>query len=104
MGGPIKSARIDAMPIDLNWQSYCRISKTYVDDIDLCVVEPDPRVPLRLLLGSMEIAKMYMFEDLLAALLDAVERRLAFETFDAIFRVAIKIDLLRLRYSCLKHA
>jgi len=103
--GWITSKLCDLMPdVATGWQRYDDALSSFVDDCDLSIGEPQPRVPLRLLLGSMEIAKMYMFEDLLEVLVEAVQGRVAFDTFDAILRAAIKIDSMPLRVYCTQYA
>lgn len=104
-GGWIKSEACDAMPDAASgWERADDDIPQWVPDSDIWVGEPQRRVPLRLLLGGIEIAKTYLFEDLLEVLVEAVQGRVGFDTFDAILKAAIKIDLTPLRLFCVQYA
>merc|ERR1712217_277677 len=62
------------------------------------------RVPLRLLIGSLRISKMYMFSNLLVDLIEALKRRVEKYSFDTICTAAIQNDVTPLRLQCLKRA
>jgi len=80
---------------------------THVADVEKIVIqvtEPEQRVPLALLIGSLAIARMYLFQDLVEVLVPALKSRLSSLTFDAISQAAIKTDTQSLRVHCLQFA
>lgn len=62
------------------------------------------KVPLSILLGSFEIAMIYLITHLLPSLVQALQHRLAVDTFNAICTTAIKVDAMALRLYCLQYA
>eukprot|EP00929_Paragymnodinium_shiwhaense_P022443 TRINITY_DN14341_c0_g1_i2.p1 TRINITY_DN14341_c0_g1~~TRINITY_DN14341_c0_g1_i2.p1 ORF type:complete len:353 (-),score=17.50 TRINITY_DN14341_c0_g1_i2:35-1018(-) len=66
--------------------------------------EPEEKIPLEVLAGCLCLVRMYVFEDFLEPILQALERRVCLETFDAICTAAIKTDTPRLRLFCVKFA
>jgi len=64
----------------------------------------DGEVPLRVLLGSLGIAAVYLVPHLCHAVTEALKRRLSDNTFDEICAAAIKLDVTALRLHCLHHA
>lgn len=67
-------------------------------------VPSDIYVPLELLLGSLAIAKMYMFQDVLAVIVRSLRRRIGPDTLDVICSAAIATDLTSLRMDCLQYS
>jgi len=61
-------------------------------------------VPLHLLLGGLEIAKVYLIPHLIRALTEALKSRLDDTTFDKIFSWAIRLDSTALRLYCLRYS
>merc|ERR1712118_75477 len=64
----------------------------------------EQKVPLKFLIGSLKIAKQYLFEDLLESIVTALLVRLSLKTFDLIARAAIGVDCQPLRLFCLQFA
>eukprot|EP00930_Biecheleria_cincta_P074605 TRINITY_DN61819_c0_g1_i1.p1 TRINITY_DN61819_c0_g1~~TRINITY_DN61819_c0_g1_i1.p1 ORF type:complete len:318 (+),score=48.28 TRINITY_DN61819_c0_g1_i1:71-1024(+) len=62
------------------------------------------QLSLDLLLGSLQIASVYMFDHQLHIVMEAVLKRLAVDNFDAIASAAIRLDLTKLRLQCLQYA
>ena len=81
-----------------------RVWESAADIIQVCQPTEERRIPLIFLLGSLSIARMYMFQDILEVLIPALENRLFPETFDAISRAAIKADVQTIRAYCLTFA
>jgi hypothetical protein len=83
-----------------------------VDEGDHCAgdseacgsADQDNKVPLSILLGSFEIAMIYLVAHLLPTLVQALQHRLAVDTFNAICTAAIKVDAMALRLYCLQYA
>jgi len=71
---------------------------------DKCGSLSDREVPLRLLLGSLAIAKVYQVPHLLHALTESLRCRLHDGVFDDICSQAIKLDVTALRLHCLRYA
>lgn len=61
-------------------------------------------VPVRLLMGSLSIAKVYIITPLICPLTETIKKRLAVNTFDTICASAIKADVMPLRHYCMKYA
>lgn len=61
-------------------------------------------VPLRLLLGGLEIAKVYLVPHMLRALTEALKERLCVATYNEIFSMAVRLDITVLRLHCLQFA
>lgn len=64
----------------------------------------DEEVPLRLLLGGLSIAKVYLVPHVLRSLTEALKDRLTVQTFNDIFSHSIKLDITALRLHCLQFA
>eukprot|EP00930_Biecheleria_cincta_P083652 TRINITY_DN73184_c0_g1_i1.p1 TRINITY_DN73184_c0_g1~~TRINITY_DN73184_c0_g1_i1.p1 ORF type:complete len:331 (-),score=54.89 TRINITY_DN73184_c0_g1_i1:100-1092(-) len=62
------------------------------------------QLPLDLLLGSLQIAKVYMVHHLLHIITEALSARLAVDSFDEIASAAIRLDLTALRMRCMRYA
>lgn len=61
-------------------------------------------MPLRLLLGSLDIARVYQVPHLLHALTEALKDRLDDKNFGEICARAIELDITALRLHCLRYA
>lgn len=61
-------------------------------------------VPLEVLLGAANLAKMYLVADLLALLTKALVERINYQSFDTITAFAIRNDLSALRLRCVQFA
>eukprot|EP00927_Polykrikos_kofoidii_P084642 TRINITY_DN898_c0_g1_i2.p1 TRINITY_DN898_c0_g1~~TRINITY_DN898_c0_g1_i2.p1 ORF type:complete len:409 (-),score=72.59 TRINITY_DN898_c0_g1_i2:207-1433(-) len=61
-------------------------------------------VPVRLLLGALSIATLYMVRHLMPALTSALQHRITSSTFDSICAGAIQMDVTALRLQCLQFA
>lgn len=80
-----------------------------VDDGDFlgdsaCRGGEQEKVPLSILLGSLEISMIYLITHLLPMLVQACQHRLAVDTFNSICTAAIKVDAMALRLYCLQYA
>eukprot|EP00929_Paragymnodinium_shiwhaense_P113404 TRINITY_DN81696_c0_g1_i1.p1 TRINITY_DN81696_c0_g1~~TRINITY_DN81696_c0_g1_i1.p1 ORF type:complete len:321 (-),score=27.02 TRINITY_DN81696_c0_g1_i1:40-1002(-) len=62
------------------------------------------RCPLRMLCQALQLAKMFLFQDLLGLLVESLEDRLSPETFNSICAAAIKADSTPLRLKCVAFA
>ncbi|CAK0886951.1 unnamed protein product, partial [Prorocentrum cordatum] len=62
------------------------------------------QVPLYLLVGALALAKMYLVTHLVESLTGALKIRLNEDTFDEICVCAIKLDVMPLRFLCLRYA
>jgi len=62
------------------------------------------QVPLYLLVGALALAKMYLVTHLVESLTGALKIRLTESTFDEICSCAIKLDVMPLRFLCLRYA
>lgn len=102
----------------LSWREYpmevgnflLRLLYTGTVDEGVCVVDSanggveQDKVPLSILLGSFEIAMVYLISHLLPVLVQALQHRLAVDTFNSICTAAIKVDAMALRLYCLQYA
>ncbi|CAE8690485.1 unnamed protein product [Polarella glacialis] len=77
---------------------------THMVDNEIFVGETEPQVPLRLLLGSLVIAKVYFFPCLVSVLVQTMKSRLSCQTFDMICGTAVKADVTSLRFHCVQYA
>eukprot|EP00927_Polykrikos_kofoidii_P084641 TRINITY_DN898_c0_g1_i1.p1 TRINITY_DN898_c0_g1~~TRINITY_DN898_c0_g1_i1.p1 ORF type:complete len:399 (-),score=61.71 TRINITY_DN898_c0_g1_i1:97-1293(-) len=66
--------------------------------------ENQHRVPLRLLMGALGIATLYMVRHLMPVLTNALRHRITSSTFDIICAGAIQMDVTALRLHCLQFA
>lgn len=78
-----------------------------VDVAELCGSDKsadEDKVPLSTLLGAFELSMIYLITHLLPSLVQALQHRLAVETFNLICTAAIKVDAMALRLYCLQYA
>jgi hypothetical protein len=117
---PIKGIlRHNAAPKKLAWHDHpvevgnflLRLLYTGTVDTGDCMKDSEDssgaqedKVPLSVLLGSFEIAMVYLISHLLPTLVQALQHRLAVDTFNTICTAAIKVDAMALRLYCLQYA
>lgn len=117
--GILRHANGGSAPRKLSWREYpvqvgnflLRLIYTgTVDDEDFSTTnltndsgEPG-EIPLHVLLGSFEIAMIYLITHVLPALVQVLQHRLAVDTFNSICTSAIKVDAMALRLHCLQYA
>lgn len=100
----------------LHWEDYTKVTGRFVLRLMYTgTVDPEEwnndcndapnsedEIPLQLLLDALAIAKVYLVENVLASITEALANHIGVDNFDDIMRCAIKYDVTALRLSCLQ--
>lgn len=96
------SSNLDGPPHRFNEWNYKHRGKWVQVQIKLCARQP--AIPIQLLSGSLQLAKMYEVHDLLSPLMATVQKYLTRATFNCVSQLSIKSDIQLLRMRCLQFA